>query len=56
MHIKILLSLQSSVRRVYCQGAACSAEKLPAELERSFQNIFDDPQFMQWSLINIIWE
>ena len=31
-----------------CQRAACSAEKLPAELERSFQNIFDDPRFMQW--------
>ena len=27
---------------------ACSAEKFPAELERSFKNIFDDPRFMQW--------
>ena len=30
------------------QGAACSAEKFPAELEQSFQNIFDDPRFIQW--------
>ena len=31
-----------------CQGAACSAEKFPAELEQSFQNIFDNPRFIQW--------
>ena len=24
-----------------CRGAACAAEKLPAELEQSFQNILD---------------
>ena len=30
------------------QGAACSTEEFPAELEQSFQNIFDDPQFIQW--------